>query len=290
MEKKTRRLCSMMVYGREKSGARTYKEVFDPSRMCEIGNAPPLLPWEEAHVVEWQIDGMNFERREDGYIMYGKTQIQAGGYVASHPFHAASVRGFLRFWPAGYWTAIQTRTRMNKPKSSGPADETELPFPEPSTDSWCCLGANMPRGTHLLVRFFINHIKSAPRECYWSGSTHVCHIWAPPGKAPPSSVLQGKLVVGVEILKNYAVPQPRVFCKSQVKVPALREVFSAASSLVVGQPKLQKSQSLPNISSNRGIFPSNVVSSGPGASFEIQRPLRSSVLGRVPLRSNKVGF
>lgn len=107
-----------MVYGRDKRGARTYKEGFDPNRMCEVGNAPPLLPWEGAHVVEWQIDGLKFHpEREYESVTYGKTQIQAGGFIASHPFNAASVRGFLRFWPAGYWTALQKRTKANKPKS-----------------------------------------------------------------------------------------------------------------------------------------------------------------------------
>lgn len=112
----------------------------------------------------------------------------------------------------------------------------------------------MPVGTHLLLRFFINDVKSAPRECYWSGSTHICHLWAPIGKAPPSEALRGQLKVGVEIMKNFAVPQARA-----VKVPVLREAFFATSQLVVGQRKLQKSQSLPNLRKNYGYPPKPVI-------------------------------
>eukprot|EP00746_Dinoflagellata_sp_MGD_P091084 gnl/MRDRNA2_/MRDRNA2_360558_c0_seq1.p1 gnl/MRDRNA2_/MRDRNA2_360558_c0~~gnl/MRDRNA2_/MRDRNA2_360558_c0_seq1.p1 ORF type:complete len:101 (-),score=19.22 gnl/MRDRNA2_/MRDRNA2_360558_c0_seq1:64-366(-) len=100
----------------------------------------------------------------------------------------------------------------------------------------------MPRGTHLLLRFFINDVKSAVRECYWSGSTHICHIWAPPAKVPPPEALDGQFKVGVEIIKNFSAPPP-----GAVKVPVLREAFSAASQLVVGQRSPQKSKSLPNL-------------------------------------------
>lgn len=200
-----RQLC-ICVYGIDHDGIRRYKELNDPFYMCETGIAPPLLPWEVAHVVEWRIEGLKLSFRGSP-VTYGGMPVAPGNAIASPPFRAAGVVGFLRFWPQGYYPACVRRKKAARPVG------TELlssdgSYPMPPFDTWCCIGACVPNGTHLKFRFYIADQYSDERQFYWQGCTHACQLWSPPDPAPPDHLVKaasadgGALVVGFEILKN----------------------------------------------------------------------------------------
>lgn len=127
-----------------------------------------------------------------------------GSAFASPRFRAAGVTGYLRFWPAGYWTENQRRkhTLEQKPRDGGAAP--------PSSDAWCCIGVCFPSCTHLCLRFFVADAKSEVLQCYWSEGVHMSSIWGPPIKDPPPELTHGgSLVVGIEILQNRGDPHGR---------------------------------------------------------------------------------
>merc|ERR1719401_2982544 len=94
---------TVTVYGVDGSGKRSYKDFRDPAHMCETGAAPPLLPWEVSHVVEWRIEGLTVSRK-GAPAMYAGVPIRPGTSIASPPFRAGGVCGSLRLWPAGYYS------------------------------------------------------------------------------------------------------------------------------------------------------------------------------------------
>lgn len=198
LQERMRRSTIVQVYGLDSNGNRVYKD--DLSHMCEMGTPMPLLPWETAQVVEWRIEGLRLSHKGSP-TFYAGMEVRAGSSIASPPFRAAGVCGFLRFWPRGYWTES-----MRRRKASAPPGMEDLaaggPCHLPGPDAWCCLGACMPVGSHLALRFFILDEKSERKECFWCEGTSASQLWAPSAKAPnPKS--NETIVVGIEILHNY---------------------------------------------------------------------------------------
>lgn len=208
--RKLKRAAAISIYGMSKTGERAYKDPFDPTRMCELGPSPPILPWELSHVVEWRVEGLK-PGPPGKPLEHAGMQVRPGTSIASPPFRAAGVCGFLRFWPAGYWTESQ-RTRKCSEVPTLENSDGEARCRPPSASSWCCVGACLPSGTHLQLRFYVGDDSSARRECYWSEGTHVHQLWGPKSSASPFAAHvrdKGKnetmtLVVGIEIYRNLA--------------------------------------------------------------------------------------
>lgn len=201
MKEMMRRAMTVSVYGRDKDGSRTYKDSHDPTFACETGMPTPILPWESAHVVEWRIEGLRLSRKGSP-ATYAGVVVRPGTSIASPPFRAAGINGFLRFWPAGFYTETNRRK-----KASAPPGENELISGghclAPCANSWCCIGACLPHGSHLILRFFVGDESCARRECFWSEGIHSEQLWAPSAQEAPADLIhRDELIVGVEILRN----------------------------------------------------------------------------------------
>lgn len=287
MEKAMQRQCIITVYGLDEGGSRMYKDIHDPTHMCETGTPPPLLPWEMSHVVEWRIEGLGLSHRGCP-VTYAGMVVRSGACIASPPFRAAGACGFLRFWPAGFFTETSRRKKASLPP--GPAD------PAPSSDAWCCIGASMPTATHLKFRFFIgdgtlsgeNLTKSSKRECFWSEGTHVGQIWAPPATDPPAALRESShIIVGMEIYQNCAVHQGTIKTQRDNHTvrhnrrPALGKTILDGDP-VVGSVLLGKSASLPLLKPKRARSPKgnrSVLGVSTGSEFS---SLASSPRSRAP--------
>lgn len=228
LQRQMKKSSTVTVYARERcssksAGSAVYKDAFDPRRTCDVGTPPHVLPWEAHHVVEWRIEGLASGKGRGSPLTYMGCPVRAGTSLASPPFRAAGVCGFLRLWPAGYWTETQRRTKTPLPHAS--ADPLVMgPYPVPSAEAWCCVGACMPSGTHLVFRFFIGDEKSPKRECYWHDGTHPGQLWSPADKEPPSLQPGDSLKVGVEIIRNCGhVSKPQRRC-AEMRRPALGEI------------------------------------------------------------------
>lgn len=237
----------LTVYGRA-DGSRTYKDALDPARTCELCGPPPILPWETSHVVEWRIEGLQLSCKGSP-VAYRGMPLRPGGSIASPPFQAAGVSGFLRFWPMGYWTGTQRQRKSAIPPGTE-ALVAGAPSQLPSTSSWCCLGVCLPPGTHLVVRFDVHGLKSPAKECYWEVGTSAAQLWAPPESEAPADLVAaiGPVVVGIEILRNLAadhcVPRPERVGPSARR--ARRPPVSDAGG-VVGSVLLGRAESLPKL-------------------------------------------
>jgi len=136
-----KRTTTISVYGKEKGGQISYKELLDPHRQCEVGTIPPLLPWEVSHVVEWRIENLVIGPLRGSPVLHGPIVVRPGISLASPPFRGAGICGFLRFWPAGYWTEAQRRLKTMVAAPHFSSDEqNKSPYPMPPPDAWCCLG------------------------------------------------------------------------------------------------------------------------------------------------------
>mmetsp|Transcript_66868 Transcript_66868/g.131606 ORF Transcript_66868/g.131606 Transcript_66868/m.131606 type:complete len:248 (+) Transcript_66868:2-745(+) len=223
--------------------------------MCETGVAPPILPWEVAHVVEWRIENLTVSRK-GAPCMYGGMPLRPGTSIASPPFRAAGVCGVLRFWPVGYYSEPQRRRKSTVPPGSDDAassatDGAHRPIRAPAHDSWCCLGvSSLPHGTRLQLRFFIGSAKSDKRDCCWREGVHASQLWAPPGRteAPPDVKNGEPLIVGVEILRNYdgqhwgKTPGKPTTTMSSVSLRARQRPAITDPILISGSPLLGRAQ------------------------------------------------
>lgn len=188
----TKRLNLVTVHGHETDPVsarmyKTFKNPGEPTRACEMGGPPPLLPWEQHHRVEWVIDELDADRKLL-QVKYHGLEIPPGKYISSPPFDAAGVRGFFRFWPNGYFSNIQKRER-------GEMDLGGL-----RADSWCAIGVFFPHGTHLKFRFFVGEEFSSERECYFNDGALVKQIWTPDALEPPKL---DSFSVGIEVTRNH---------------------------------------------------------------------------------------
>lgn len=212
--KMMQRARTITVYGLEKNCKRTYKEQHDPSQMCETSVSPPLLPWEVSHVVEWRIQNLSLSRKGSP-VMYGGVVVRPGRSLASPPFLAAGVNGFLRFWPTSYWTETQRRKKRENTlceddeatglfENNGSTVRRDLTLP-PHHTSWCSIGLFVPEGTRIHMRFFVlGGATSDVRENYWNAGVHPNQIWSPPEtEAPPDWKEGDSVTVGVEIFRNH---------------------------------------------------------------------------------------
>mmetsp|Transcript_64218 Transcript_64218/g.150769 ORF Transcript_64218/g.150769 Transcript_64218/m.150769 type:complete len:391 (+) Transcript_64218:70-1242(+) len=217
MKRQTR----MNVYGVDFSGALTLKDYQDPIHGCECSLAPPLLPWETMHVVEWRITGLQYSGFDKGApVMHNGRAIDPGTFITSPPFRAAGVKGFLTFWPAGYWTACNKRKKKAVINFLVDKEEPGAPCPIPPPSTWCCVGCKVPPGSNLQLRYYVGRQKSKVRECYWGMASEADSLWAPDGERPPEEVIQIKdedyLTVGVQIFRNKGVVHGR---PGVIKVP-----------------------------------------------------------------------
>lgn len=256
LAKSLRRAASVSVFGLSRTGERSFKDPFDPTHMCELGASPAILPWETSHIVEWRIEGLRIGQPGQPLVHAG-TLVRPGASVASPPFRAAGVCGFLRFWPAGYWTESQ-RTRRTSEIPGAEAARSEGRCRPPSASSWCCVGACLPRGSHLALRFFVGDEASERRECYWGEGTHVHQLWGPKSAAPPNELRRrgpedATLVVGIEILRNLTLqkglkedPGPRSALGEQWvnQRPVLKDPLSSGAP-IRGSILMNSSKSLP---------------------------------------------
>lgn len=248
-----RRAICITVYGVDKTGQRTFKEVLDPAHMCETGISPPMLPWEDAHIVEWRIEGLKLSHRGSP-TTYGGMEVKPGCFIASPPFRAGGVCGFLRFWPTGYYPPSRRRKKASLPVGY----ETIMSdgsHPMPDWQSWCCIGAFVPQGTHLIYKFFVGDTHSDEQEFYWSECTHARQLWSPPDKVPPASLTQdgGVLVVGIEILRNVhhaGKHDGKEHLKDNSDWGArcsVRPALRSKAKIVSQHPSLKRSQSMPSL-------------------------------------------
>lgn len=222
-----KRATDLQVYSLDIDGNKLSKATFDPVHACELGSQNEMLPWELHHVVEWRIRGLTWTRR--GVMQWGRC-LQPGDYISSPSFAAAGVRGNLRFWPAGYFNEAQRQAKNRKPAHLA-AEELAAKAPVrvhalesmPNPNAWCCLGASLPQGTHLDMRFFVGSASSNKRECYWRQAVHAAQLWTPNDRRPPKEVLEqteaDHLIVGIEIFRNrngpHRSPKPHRFSQTQ---------------------------------------------------------------------------
>mmetsp|Transcript_2477 Transcript_2477/g.6192 ORF Transcript_2477/g.6192 Transcript_2477/m.6192 type:complete len:506 (+) Transcript_2477:90-1607(+) len=241
-----RRSNAMSVFGKEKTGAVVYKEVLNPARMCEMGQPPALLPWEVAHVVEWRITGLSVGAQRNAPVKYGSEVIRPGMYIASPPFNAAGASGFLRFWPMGFWTEAQRRSKLAIPHRK--IDKlTQGTFESPPTEAWCCLGACFPEGTRLVLKYFVEDDSSEERDCVWHSGTHYGQVWSPPVSVAPKLEQGDSLVVGLEITQNVTQPHGKGGSKY---VPLVSDhIVRHSRRPLIKEPRqtVLKSQSLPKM-------------------------------------------
>eukprot|EP00933_Yihiella_yeosuensis_P013142 TRINITY_DN12315_c0_g3_i1.p1 TRINITY_DN12315_c0_g3~~TRINITY_DN12315_c0_g3_i1.p1 ORF type:complete len:489 (-),score=57.05 TRINITY_DN12315_c0_g3_i1:93-1559(-) len=285
-----KRSSAIQVYSIDHLGQRVYKDASDPEHGCEMSGATPLLPWEVAHVVEWRIEGLSYRSKLP--VTYHGRQIAPGAYVSSPTFAAGGVKGYLRFWPAGYWTESQTWKR-----ASVTAITTKSEFGMPSQEmpgayAWCCVGANLQPGAHLKFRFYVLDSKSEKRECYWSKGVSAAQVWSPSEKSPPAEIVDqeepGYITVGLEILRNRGAPhgkptikklpdaagriaiRPKMRSKADEKACPMNSIFLNASSSV---PSIH---SVPNAEERKLIRPSSQGSlQRPSSQGSTRRPTQS---------------
>jgi len=210
LRKAMKRMTSVSAYGVDYSGKWAYKDHHDSHHGCEISLSPPMLPWEKMHVVEWRIEGLSYNGCQKGLpVLNFGSPVTPGTYLSSPPFRAAGVSGFLRFWPAGYWTEAQQRKKSSQPgcPQEKEVDDGLVAWPGPRT--WSCLGVCLPPGSNLELRFFVGGNRSDVRSCYWSKGVNAAQLWAPRGQWAPPEVVglgpQEPLTVGIEILRNKGV-------------------------------------------------------------------------------------
>mmetsp|Transcript_21081 Transcript_21081/g.60961 ORF Transcript_21081/g.60961 Transcript_21081/m.60961 type:complete len:380 (-) Transcript_21081:46-1185(-) len=264
----------MTVYGVDAKGGKSFKDINDPRHMCETSASPPMLPWETAHVVEWRIEDLIVSRK-GAPCMYGGIPIRPGKSIVSPPFRAAGVCGSLRFWPAGYYSDPQRRSKAclapgAEDFAAATFDGGIRPLRAPSHDAWGCLGvSDLPNGTRLKLRFFIGSKKSEVRDCAWREGVHASQLWSPPDKEPPPEINVGEtLVVGIEILRNidgdHWGVKPRSAAAEMYrhnKRPALPDstlvsgssLLGRAQEMQVQQPRLPKVRSLPQLTYGRPV-------------------------------------
>eukprot|EP00933_Yihiella_yeosuensis_P082028 TRINITY_DN95765_c0_g1_i1.p1 TRINITY_DN95765_c0_g1~~TRINITY_DN95765_c0_g1_i1.p1 ORF type:complete len:511 (-),score=61.61 TRINITY_DN95765_c0_g1_i1:118-1650(-) len=206
-----KRAGSLFVYGVEQDGRRTFKDTLDPLH-CSESIIAPLLPWEQSQVIEWRIEGLAYPTGGRP-VSYHSRKIEHGRCLASKPFRAAGVCGYLQFWPVSYWTETQMRV---KSQSAVTKLEESTCQPMPSWNTWCCVGACMPIGTNLECRFYIGDVKSDWRDTYWQRGIDAGQLFAPEahGGGPPAhiraSLNNGEpLVVGMEIRRNKGIVHGR---------------------------------------------------------------------------------
>lgn len=250
--KKLKRSNKITVYGLDADSRRTYKDPVDIDNMCEMSVPPPLLPWEVAHVVEWKIDGYKPGSGGIPTTLAG-TKVDAGMSVASHPFRAAGVCGYLRFWPVSFYRATQLRKRSAMPPV---VDDTctGRSFEPPATNSWCCLGACFDENVHLHIRFFAASQRSEVRTYFWSRALNTRQVWSPPGPYEPSD---GPLIVGIEISRNLNMQHDRPLVKRMNREqralvrPSLNQPAKPCTSVLLGRkpglPPISASASAPSL-------------------------------------------
>jgi len=259
---------TVTVFGVDAQGTRSYKEFGDPARTCESGVAPPILPWEVAHVVEWRVRGLIPGQRGAPWMTAGMV-LKPGACIASPPFRAAGVCGTLRLWPAGYWTDSQKRQKAALPPAAdelaaGKFEGSHRPAQPPAHTSWCCLGVtDLPHGTRLKLRLFIGDAKSEVRDICWREGVTMAQLWAPPDSAPPASFLAGEtLVVGAEIFANvdgsHWRPRPSTGQRARERLqqrPPIEDSSLVSGSVLLGrgqdaQPRpMVRAVSLPQLAS-----------------------------------------
>lgn len=244
-----RRSICVTVYGVDRAGVKAFKEVLDPAHMCETGISPPILPWETAHIVEWRIEGLKLSHRGSP-TTYGGIEVRPGSFIASPPFRAAGAHGFLRFWPQGYYPTPTSRRKAALPVGHEKI-MSDGSHPMPSHESWCCIGACMPAGTHLVFRFFIGDAKSDEREFFWSSCTHARQLWAPPDRQPAPGLLKddGVFTIGVEILRNVHTHDGKdVMHHGDLAARhSTRPAVRSAAKIAAEHPVLKRSQSSPSL-------------------------------------------
>eukprot|EP00930_Biecheleria_cincta_P060201 TRINITY_DN45893_c0_g1_i1.p1 TRINITY_DN45893_c0_g1~~TRINITY_DN45893_c0_g1_i1.p1 ORF type:complete len:433 (-),score=66.03 TRINITY_DN45893_c0_g1_i1:39-1337(-) len=285
-----KRATDLQVYSVDIDGNKLSKATFDPVHACELGSQTEMLPWEVRHVVEWRVRGLTWTRR--GVMQWGRL-LQPGDYISSPSFAAAGVRGCLRFWPAGYFNEAQRQQKNRRParlateelaaKTPGGLHALQ---PMPNVNAWCCLGASLPEGTHLDIRFFVADARSEKRECYWRQAVHAAQLWAPVEKTPPKEVLEqteaDHITVGIEIFRNVNGPhrasKPQRLSQTQrwSRRPALKQRGGAkpCSSFIlnrtakvptpVGAREHQPGMTLPDLSVGFRTHPASFDNSAAG--------------------------
>mmetsp|Transcript_42394 Transcript_42394/g.76100 ORF Transcript_42394/g.76100 Transcript_42394/m.76100 type:complete len:439 (+) Transcript_42394:66-1382(+) len=222
-----KRETKLQVYGIDHDGTRMYKASFDPAHSCEVSSSPDMLPWEVAHVVEWRIPGLKYAVTgpRQGSFFWGRRMLPSQ-FLASQPFRAAGVCGFLRFWPVNYYNEAQLRKKKDVASVAEQLEELQGGAKNlirmPPAEAWCCIGAVLPPGTNLDFRFYIGSSKSPKRECFWNQSVNPASLWTPKGAKPPQHVIdmteEDYLTVGIEIFWNRNDPfrkhQPDVLRKA----------------------------------------------------------------------------
>jgi len=202
-----KRETKLQVYGIDHDNNRMYKAWFDPAHSCEVSSSPDLLPWEVAHVVEWRIRGLKWVIGPNAGTFFWGRKMLPSQFLASQPFRAAGVCGFLRFWPVNYYNEAQLRKKKDISSVAEQLEEMRGgQLRMPPAEAWCCLGAVLPAGTHLDFRLYIGSSKSTKRTCAWNQSVSPASLWTPNGSKPPSEVLDMSesdyLTVGIEIFRN----------------------------------------------------------------------------------------
>lgn len=262
-----KRAASMEVYGVDFNGARTYKIPEDSHLGCEMSIAPPLLPWEQSHIVEWRIYGLDYSGTHRGLPVYHNGRpVSHGTSIASPAFRAAGVCGYLRFWPVSYWTEPQLRKKGAVPGFDAEKDDPSMGRCQmPAVTSWCCVGMCLPPGSHLQAHFHVGPFRSELRECFWSKGTSGGQLWAPKvakGMPTPEEIRRipkgEPIVVGVEIVRNKGVlhQKPvvkRVHEKHRFKTrPALKPAGSIVASIPSTSKLLGRAMSEPSLEAKTG--------------------------------------
>eukprot|EP00929_Paragymnodinium_shiwhaense_P054521 TRINITY_DN27338_c0_g1_i1.p1 TRINITY_DN27338_c0_g1~~TRINITY_DN27338_c0_g1_i1.p1 ORF type:complete len:422 (-),score=56.20 TRINITY_DN27338_c0_g1_i1:115-1380(-) len=175
----------------------------DRERYGTLCMRPLLTPVEgaelrpEAERVEWKIGPFETDPLE--IVSCRKLVIPAGRSMTSASFPLAGDEGCLRFWPNGFLSQPQRRSRG---KGRTGIDESFI-------EAWCAVGLFMPKGTKLRLRFFVDDDVSEIRDCYWmGGSSDLQNMWLPSRAHPPKALAAPggcAVVVGVEILENLGV-------------------------------------------------------------------------------------
>lgn len=203
--KMMKRQTSICTYGIDFNGIRTFKDRFDAAHTCEMSSAPPLLPWESSHLVEWRIEGLRYSSRGLPTTYWGH-QIYHGQCLVSPPFRAGGVWGSLRFWPVSYWTETQQWKKRITISEKTSKDAMSHAPASPGADAWCAVGVNLPSGSHMQFRLFVGSTSSDVRTCYCSKGVDSAQVWAPIETKPPTEVQDldesEHITVGIEIFQN----------------------------------------------------------------------------------------
>jgi hypothetical protein len=250
-----KRTTTVTVHARERNGDLAHKDPLDPHRQCEVGTVPPLLPWEVSHVVVWRIENLLIGPLKGCPVTHGPIKVRPGISLASPPFRGAGLCGFLRFWPAGYWTEAQMRMKVQVSAPHFKSDkQIKGPYPMPPPDAWCCIGLYVPAGTHLLFRFFVgdgSSCKSDTRNVFWHEGNFPGMLWSPENLERPVLREGDSFTVGVEIFRNYGMTDsvpPKKHKQQGVKdrTPFIRDTSEVAHAFMDPIEKQRaKSMSLP---------------------------------------------